>query len=203
MVKFNAPYAYQIRKLNMKNSWRLATTFLVLTISANLAFSQSKKAVPKEPAPNCFISEFRHIGLSVHDPIERAKQAQLWLVQNVSACNVEKLSYLNANRPGWLGTSDSSHLMTMLETMIEYKSAGKPEMLAQIFNSLGKEGASSVQVTNATRSPRVQQAQSAYDTQQVQQQYQQQYEQQQAMTQAQQQPVNPQAAYPQATQGGR
>jgi hypothetical protein len=172
----------------MKNSWRLATTFLVLTISANLAFSQSKKAVPKEPAPNCFISEFRHIGLSVHDPIERAKQAQLWLVPN---------------RPGWLGTSDSSHLMTMLETMIEYKSAGKPEMLAQIFNSLGKEGASSVQVTNATRSPRGQQAQSAYDTQQVQQQYQQQYEQQQATTQAQQQPVNPQAAYPQATQGGR
>ena len=91
----------------------------------------------------------------------------------------------------------------MLETMIEYKSAGKPEMLAQIFNSLGKEGASSVQVTNVTRSPRGQQAQSAYDTQQVQQQYQQQYEQQQATTQAQQQPVNPQAAYPQATQGGR
>ena len=183
----------------MKNSWRLATIFLVLTISANLAISQSKKAVPKEPAPNCFISEFRHIGMSVHDPIERAKQVQLWLVQNVSACTVEKLSFINANRPGWLGTSDSSHLMTMLETMIEYKSAGKPEMLAQIFNSLGKEGASSVQVTNVTRSPRGQQAQSAYDTQQVQQQY----EQQQAITQAQQQPVNPQAAYPQATQGGR
>ena len=187
----------------MKNSWRLATTFLVLTISTNLAISQSKKAVPKEPAPNCFISEFRHIGMSVHDPIERAKQAQLWLVQNVSACTVEKLSFINANRPGWLGTSDSSHLMTTLETMIEYKSAGNPEMLAQIFNSLGKEGTTSVQVTNATRSPRVQQAQYAYDTQQVQQQYQQQYEQQQAMTQAQQQPVNPQAAYPQATQGGR
>ena len=184
----------------MKNSWRLATTFLVLSISANLAFSQSKKAVPKEAAPNCFISEFRHIGMSVHDPIERAKQAQLWLVQNVSACSLEKLSYLNANRSGWLGTSDSSYLMTMLETMIEYKSAGKPEMLAQIFNSHGKEGTSSIQVTNATRSPRAQQAQSAYDTQQVQQQYQQQYEQQQAMTQAQQQPVNPQAPNPQSTQ---
>ena len=112
---------------------------------------------------------------------------------------LEKLNYINLNRPAWLGTSDSSHLMTMLDTMIEYKGAGKPEMLAQIFNSLGKEGTSSVQVTNATRSPRGQQAQSAYDTQQVQQQYQQQYEQQQAMTQAQQQPVNPQAPYPQAT----
>ena len=187
-----------MRKLKMRNFFQRSAIFLVLAISANLAFAQSKKAVPKEPTPNCFISEFRHIGLSVHDPIERTKQAQHWLVQNVSACTVEKLSYINANRPGWLGTSDSSHLMTTLETMIEYKSAGKPEMLAQIFNSLGKEGTSSVQVTNATRSPRAQQAQSAYDTQQYQQQYQ-----QQAITQAQQQSVNPQAANPQATQGGR
>ena len=192
-----------MRKLKMRNFFRCSTIFLVLAISANLAFAQSKKAVPKEPAQNCFISEFRHVGLSVHDPIERAKQAQLWLVQNVSACTLDKLSFINANRASWLGSSDSSHLMTMLDTMIEYKGAGKPEMLAQIFNSLGKEGTSSVQVTNATRSPRGQQAQSAYDTQQVQQQYQQQYEQQQATTQAQQQPVNPQAAYPQATQGSR
>ena len=184
----------------MKNSRRLTTTFLVLAFSANLAFSQSKKATPKAPVPNCFISEFRHIGISVHDPIERAKQAQLWLVQNVSACTLDKLSFINANRASWLGSADSSHLMTTLETMIEYKSSGNPEMLAQIFNSVGKEGTSSVQVTNATRSPRVQQAQSAYDTQQVQQQYQQQYEQQQAMTQAQQQPVNQQAPYPQSTQ---
>ena len=173
----------------MKNLVRHAAIFIVLAISANLAVAQSKKVVPKEPAPNCFISEFRHIGMSAHDPIDRAKQAQLWLVQNVSACTVEKLNYINSNRPAWLGTSDSSHLMTTLETMIEYKSAGKPEMLAQIFNSLGKEGTSSVQVTNVTRSPRAQQAQPAYDTQQSQQQYQQQYE-QQAITQALQQPVN-------------
>jgi nitrogen regulatory protein PII len=88
--------------------------------------------------------------------------------------------------------------MTLLDSMIEYKVAGKPEMLAQIFNSLGKEGTSSLQVTSVTQAPRWQQAQSAYDTQQYQQQYQ-----QQAYTQAQQQPVNPQAAYPQPAQGGR
>jgi hypothetical protein len=88
--------------------------------------------------------------------------------------------------------------MTLLDSMIEYKVAGKPEMLAQIFNSLGKEGTSSVQVTSVTQAPRGQQAYSAYDTQLYQQQYQ-----QQAYTQAQQQPVNPQAAYPQPAQGGR
>ena len=178
----------------MKNLGRHAAIFLVLAISANVAFSQSKKAVPKESGPNCFISEFRHIGMSVHEPIERSNQAKLWLVQNVAACSVEKLNFINANRASWLGTSDSSHLMTTLDSMIEYKVAGNPEMLAQIFNSLGKEGTSSVQVTNVSRSPREQQAQPAYDTQQYQQ---------QAYTQAQQQPVNPQAAYPQPTQGGR
>ena len=187
-----------MRKLKMKNLGRHVAIFLVLVISANLAFSQSKNVVPKEPAPNCFISEFRHIGLTVHEPIVRANQAKLWLVQNVSVCSVEKLNFINANRSSWLGTSDSTYFMTLLDSMIEYKVAGKPEMLAQIFNSLGKEGPSSVQVTSVTQAPRGQQAYSAYDTQLYQQQYQ-----QQAYTQAQQQPVNPQAAYPQPAQGGR
>ena len=182
----------------MQNFFRLAAIFLVLAISANLAFSQSKNAVTKEPSPNCFISEFRHIGLTVHEPIERANQAKVWLAQNVAVCSLEKLNFINANRSSWLGTSDSTYFMTLLDSMIEYKAAGKPEMLAQIFNSLGKEGTPSVQVTTVTQAPRGQQAQSAYDTQQYQQQYQ-----QQAYTQAQQQPVNPQAAYPQPTQGGR
>ena len=163
----------------MKNLGRQAAIFLVLAISANLAFSQSKKAVPKESGPNCFISEFRHIGMSVHEPIERSNQAKLWLVQNVSVCSVEKLNFINANRSSWLGTSDSTYFMTLLDSMIEYKVAGNPEMLAQIFNSLGKEVASSVEVTSVTQAPRVPQAQSAYDTQQQYQQYQQQYQQQQ------------------------
>ena len=66
-------------------------------------------------------------------------------------------------------------------------------MLAQIFNSLGKEGTTNVQVTNVLRSPRGQQAQPAYDTQQLQQQYQQQqYQQQQQQQQQYQQQANPQ-----------
>ena len=175
----------------MQNLLRLATIFLVLPISANLAFSQSKKANPKAPVPNCFISEFRHIAMSVHEPIERANQAKVWLAQNLSACSVEKLNLININRSAWLGTSDSTYFMTTLDSMIEYKLAGTPEMLAQIYGSLGKEGTSSVQVTRVTQVPRVQQAPPVYDTQQYQQ---------QAYKQAQQQPVNPQASYPQATQ---
>lgn len=178
----------------MNNLCRQIAIFLTLAISVNLAFSQSKKAIPKELAPNCFISEFRHIALSVHEPIERTNQAKLWLAQNLSACSVEKLNLININRSSWLGTSDSTNFMNMLDSIIEYKMAGKPEMLAQIYGSLGKEGTSGVQVTSVNQVPRVQQAQPVYDTQQYQQ---------QAYTQAQQQPVNPQATYQQANPGVR
>ena len=173
----------------MKKLSRIPIIFLCLTISANLAFSQTKKAVPKEPAPNCFISEFRHIAMSVHEPIERANKAKMWLVQNVSACSLEKLNFINSNRAAWLGTSDSTDFMMTIDSMIEYKAAGKPEMLAQIFNSLGKEGTASVQVTSVTQAPRVPQAQPAYDTQQ----YQQQQQQYQLQQQQYQQQANPQA----------
>jgi len=177
----------------MKNLSRIPIIFLFLTISVNLAFSQTKKTVPKEPAPNCFISEFRHIGVSVHEPIERASKAKMWLMQNVSACSLEKLNLINANRATWLGISDSTDFMMIIDSMIESKAAGKPEMLAQIFNSLGKEVASSVEVTSVTQAPRVPQAQSAYDTQQQQyQQYQQQYQQQQMQQQRQQLQPQPQ-----------
>ena len=168
----------------MQNFFRLAAIFIILAISANLAFSQTQKAVPKEPAPNCFISEFRHIAMSVHEPIERASKAKMWLVQNVSACSLEKLNSINSNRANWLGTSDSTDFMMTIDSMIEYKAAGKPEMLAQIFNSPSKEVAASVQVTGATQAPRGPQAQSAYDTQQQQEQ---QYQQQQQQYQQQQQ----------------
>ena len=174
----------------MKNLSRIPIIFLFLTISVNLSFSQTKKAVPKEPAPNCFISEFRHIAMSVHEPIERANKAMMWLVQNVSACSLEKLNFINSNRAAWLGTSDSTDFMMTIDSMIEYKAAGKPEMLSQIFNSLGKEGTASVQMTSATQAPRGPQAQSAYDTQQYQQQQQQQYQLQQQ--QQYQQQANPQ-----------
>ena len=174
----------------MKKLSQIPIIFLCLAISANLAFSQTKKAVPKEPAPNCFVSEFRHIGLSVHEPIERASKAKMWLVQNVSACSLEKLNFINLNRTAWLGTSDSTDFMMTIDSMIEYKAAGKPEMLSQIFNSLGKEGTASVQMTSATQAPRGSQVQSAYDTQQYQQQQQQQYQLQQQ--QQYQQQANPQ-----------
>lgn len=88
--------------------------------------------------------------------------------------------------------------------MIEYKAAGNPEMLAQIFNSAGKEGTASLQVTSVTQAPRT----PTYDAQTYQQQqysYQQQYPQQyqqQSYAQPQQQIANPQPAYPQASQGG-
>lgn len=183
--------------IKMKQPIWLVLTLTALCVLANPAYAQAKKSVAKEPNPSCFIAEFRHIGASVHDPLERERQAKNWLIQNVGACSIDKLKMINANRSSWLGTSDSSFFMTMLDSMIEYKSEGNPEMLAQIFNSAGKEGTASVQMTSVTQAPR---AQAAYDAQMYQQQYQQ--YQQQPYAQNQQQPAYPQAAYPTTTQGG-
>jgi hypothetical protein len=186
---------------------RLINFFIIFVwsvFSIGFANAQSKKVATKEPAPSCFISEFRHIGMTVHDPVERLHQAKQWLIQNVASCSIEKLNLINGNRASWLGTSDTSFFMTLIDSMIEYKAAGNPEMLAQIFNSAGKEGTASLQVTSVTQAPRT----PTYDAQTYQQQqysYQQQYPQQyqqQSYAQPQQQIANPQPAYPQASQGG-
>ena len=124
-----------MHKLNTIHSKGLVVALAVLACALNMAHAQSKKAAPKEPSANCFISEFRYIGTSIHEPLEREKQAKNWLIQNVAACSVEKLNLINGNRASWLGTADSAFFMTMLDSMIEYKVAGNPEMLSQIFNS--------------------------------------------------------------------
>ena len=194
----------ELEDLTMKNRYLIFVLLAAGAISASVASAQSKKSVAKEPAPNCFISEFRHIGMTVHDPVERLHQAKQWLIQNVASCSIEKLTLINGNRASWLGTSDTSFFMTLIDSMIEYKAAGNPEMLAQIFNSAGKEGTASLQVTSVTQAPRT----PTYDAQTYQQQhysYQQQYPQQyqqQSYAQPQQQIANPQPAYPQASQGG-
>ena len=192
----------------MDNLARFIAIFLVLTSIGNIAFSQTKKkAANTEPAFNCFISEFRHIGLSIHEPVEKANQAKRWLTQNLTACSVEKLVVIKSNRASWLGTSDSSYFMNALDSMIEFKQAGKPEMAAQIYGSLVKETASSIQVMSVTQAARAQQFQPTYDNQQYQQQAYPQAQQQpaypQAYPQAQQQPAYPQAAYPPTNPGGR
>jgi hypothetical protein len=188
----------ELEDLIMKNRYLIFVLLAAGAISASVASAQSKKSVAKEPALNCFISEFRHIGMTVHDPVERLHQAKQWLIQNVSSCSIEKLTLINGNRASWLGASDTSFFMTLIDSMIEYKAAGNPEMLAQIFNSAGKEGTASLQVTSVMQAPRT----PTYDAQTYQQYpYQQQY-QQQSYAQPQQQIANPQPAYPQASQGG-
>ena len=193
--------------MKIKKPIQLLSGLSVYVLTLGMVHAQSNPVAPKETNVNCFISEFRFIATSIHEPLEREKQAKNWLIQNISACSAEKLNLINSNRASWLGTSDSPFFMTMVDTMIEYKLAGKPEMLAQIFNSAGKEGTSSVQITSVTQAPRAQ----AYDAQMYQQQpyaqpQQQPYAQpqQQPYAQQPQQPVTPQMAYPQAAQvGGR
>ena len=186
-------------KITYKVFKKINLLLVFCAASAGVSAQQPSAASTQTP-PACFLSEFRHLALSTHEPTARTLATQNWLTKNVMSCSTEQLNLINANRSNWLGTSDSSYFAFLLDSMIEYKLASKPEMLAQIFGSLGKEGTASVQTIGVTPVARTQ-AQPAYDYQQ--QQYQQQYPQQQAYPQAHQQPAYPQAAYQQPNPVGR
>ncbi len=192
-------FRVNLKILKMTHKVFITSVFVFLFCFVAKAEAQQKKAQASVPAPACFLSEFRHIALSTHEPITRSLVTQNWLAKNVMSCSIEQLNFINANRASWLGTSDSPYFAFLLDSMIEYKTANKPEMLAQIFGSLGKEGTSSVQTIGVTQLPRTQAQPLDYQ----QQLYQQQYLQQQAYPQAQQQPAYPQATYPQPNAVGR
>lgn len=139
------------------------------------------------------------MALSTHDPGTRSSLALDWLNRNAMACSLEKLTLINANRASWMGTSDSHLIAGILDSMMEFKIAGKPEMLAQIFGSLGKEGVAGVHMVVASPVPRAE-PQPTYGTP---------YPPQPGYPQAaypphyQPQPAYPQATYPQPNPEGR
>ena len=186
--------------MNSLNSKVLVLAVLIFTATGVVA---QKKTSPVKAPQTCFLSEFRHLALSTYEPSARSAAAKDWLIRNVVSCSVEQLNLISSNRGNWLGTSDSPYFAYLLDSMIEYKLADKPEMLAQIFGSVGKEGSAGdgnagVQVIGATQPSRTP-VQPAYG---YQQQYQP-YQQQQAYPPGQQQPYYPEAAYPGPNAVGR
>lgn len=107
-----------------------------LACMAPHAMAQAKTSTKNTPVANCFLSEFKQLALSTHEPILRTQAVLNWLANNVKTCTVEQLVMINSNRFAWMGTSDTPKLASILESMIEYKVAGKPDMLNQIFGSM-------------------------------------------------------------------
>lgn len=106
-------------------------------------------------APGCFVAHFKSLALKTHNPELRAILAEKWLQLNAPSCTRAQLASLQANSPGWLGTSLTNDISSILEGAIEANIAGNPELMARLYESAGKEGQSgSVTLTNpAARAP--------------------------------------------------
>jgi hypothetical protein len=109
-------------------------------------------------AKGCFVAHFKSLALKTHNPELRAVLAEKWLQLNASSCNKAQLSTLQANSPSWLGTSLTHEIASILDGATEASISGNPELIARLYESLGKEGhSSSVTLTNpAPRAPVVQ-----------------------------------------------
>jgi hypothetical protein len=133
----------------MKLNLLSAVTCVALGFTTSSGFAQTK-ATAKSAAPlHCFISEFKQLALSVHDPVLRTKELMHWLGKHVTSCTVEQLVMINSNKSSWLGTADTTKMASVIESMIEFKVAGKPEMLNQIFGTMSNERTESAQVISA------------------------------------------------------
>jgi hypothetical protein len=110
------------------------------------------------PAKGCFVAHFKSLALKAHNPQLRAELAEKWLRLNTPSCSQVQLSSIQANSPNWLGSALTHDISSILEGAIEASSAGNPELMARLYESLGKEGLSgSVTLTNpAARAPVVQ-----------------------------------------------
>lgn len=109
----------------------------------SLAVAQPAKT---SAGSTCLVAEFKTLALSQEDVALRLQQARSWLQKNSSRCSPEQLSAIKNNSSSWLGHALTPGLLGLIEGAIEAKNSGNPELMGQLYESLGKEGTSSVDV---------------------------------------------------------
>jgi hypothetical protein len=115
----------------MKTTRSLLLSFVAVTLACLGLMGSSQAATPvgkaAAPAPRCMVAEIRGIAFSIHHPIDRYVAITEWLNRNGSACSLEKLQYINSNRPNWFGHSDSAALGQILDQLIETATGAPPK----------------------------------------------------------------------------
>ena len=95
-------------------------------------------------AGGCLVAQFKTVTLSQNDVEQRIRQAQDWLLRNIGRCSTEQLSAIRSNSPSWLGHALTPQLSGLIEGAIEAKASNSPALMAQLYESLGREGTASV-----------------------------------------------------------
>ena len=107
--------------------------FLLLSFASGLllvalngpAWAQRTSAVQEKS--KCLVAEIRGIAFSTHHPSERYVAVSEWLKKNGPSCSLEKLQYINGNRPNWFGHADSPALGQIMDQFIEVATGSAPK----------------------------------------------------------------------------
>ena len=102
----------------------LASGLLLLALSVP-AWAQKTPAVQEKS--KCLVAEIRGIAFSTHHPSERYVAVSEWLKKNGPSCSLEKLQYINGNRPNWFGHADSPALGQIMDQFIEVATGSAPK----------------------------------------------------------------------------
>ncbi len=95
---------------------------------ALIGSAQAATTATKSPsAPRCMVAEIRGLAFSIHHPNDRYVAISEWLNRNGPVCSLEKLQYINSNRPNWFGHSDSPALGQILDQFIETATGAPPK----------------------------------------------------------------------------
>ena len=86
---------------HLRQHLHAALCFTLLALGL-MGSAQAATAVAKSAAaPRCMVAEIRGIAFSIHHPSERYVAITEWLNRNGPSCSLEKLQYINSNRPNW------------------------------------------------------------------------------------------------------
>ena len=101
--------------------------------------------IARAASGGCLVAQFKAMALTQSDHILRSQQAQDWLQKNMGRCSPEQLSAIKSNSAAWLGTALTPTLSGLIEGGIEARISGNSALMAQLYESLGKEGVASVE----------------------------------------------------------
>ena len=91
------------------------------------ALAQKASTAARGEKPQCMVAEIRGIAFSIHHPSERYQAVSEWLRKNGPYCSLEKLQYINSNRPNWFGHADSPALGQLMDQFIEVSTGSAPK----------------------------------------------------------------------------
>ena len=108
---------------------RLCASMIVslCLLTALGAKAQKANAPARADKPQCMVAEIRGIAFSTHHPSERYQAVSEWLRKNGPNCSLEKLQYINSNRPNWFGHADSPALGQLMDQFIEVATGSAPK----------------------------------------------------------------------------